>query len=50
MKLNASNAKIVIVTRSCTIHDQPTTLTRDGTFLKESDNIVILGVPIEAIG
>ena len=43
MKLNVSKIKIMIVSRSRTIHPQSPALTIDGTVLKESDDLVILG-------
>ena len=43
LKLNASKTKIMIVTRSRTMHPQSTPLTIGGTVLKESDDLVILG-------
>ena len=48
MKLNASKTKTMIDSRSCTIHPQSTPLTMDGTVLKESADLVILGVTFEA--
>ena len=44
MKLNAGKTKTMIVSRSCTIHPQSPPLTIGGTVLKESDDLVILGV------
>ena len=44
MKLNASKTKTMIVSRSRTVHPQLTPLTLEGTVLKESADIVILGV------
>ena len=44
MKSNASKTKTMIVSMSCTIHPQSTALTLDGTVLKESADLVILGV------
>ena len=44
MKLNASKTKTMIVSRSRTVHLQLTLLTLDGTVLKESADLVILGV------
>ena len=44
MKLNASMTKTMIVSRSRTMHPQSTPLTIGGTVLKESDDLVILGV------
>ena len=43
MKLNASKTKTMIVSRSRTVHPQLTTLTLDGTVLKESADLVIFG-------
>ena len=48
MKLNASKAKTMIVSRSRTIHPQSTPLTLEGTVLKESADLVILGVTFDA--
>ena len=42
--MNASKTKIMIVTRSRTMHPQSPPLTIGGTVLKESDDLVILGV------
>ena len=44
MKLNASKTKTLIVSRSRTMHPQSPALTIGGTVLKESDDLVILGV------
>ena len=44
MKFNTSNTKIVIVSRSRRMHPQSPPLTIGGTVLKESDDLVILGV------
>ena len=44
MKLNASKTKIIIVSRSRTIHPQSPALTFGGTVLKQSDDLVTLGV------
>ena len=44
MKLNASKTKTMIVSRSCIIHPQSPSLAIVGTVLKESDDLVILGV------
>ena len=44
MKLNASKTKTMIVSRSRTMHPQSPPLTIGGTVLKESDDLVILGV------
>ena len=46
MKLNASKTKNMIVSRSRTIHPQSPPLTIGGTVLKESDDLVILGVQL----
>ena len=48
MKLNASKTKTVIVSRSHTMHPQSPPLTIDGTVLKESDNLDILGVTFDS--
>ena len=48
MKLNARKTKTMIVSRSCTDHPQLTSLTQDGTVLKESADLVILGVTFDA--
>ena len=44
MKPNASKTKTMIVSRSCTMHPQLPPLTIGRTVLKESDDLVILGV------
>ena len=44
MKLKASKIKTMIVSRSCTMHPQSPPLIIGGTVLKESDDLVILGV------
>ena len=44
MKLNVSKTKTMIVSRSRIMHNQSPTLTIGGTVLKESDDLVILGV------
>ena len=44
MKLNASETKTMIVSRSRTLQPQSPPLTIDGTVLKESDDLDILGV------
>ena len=41
MKLNASKTKIIIVSRSRTMHSHSPPLTIGGTELKESDDLVI---------
>ena len=48
MKLNASKTKTMIVSRSPAAHPQLTSLTLDGTVLKESADLVILGVTFDA--
>ena len=48
MKLNASKAKTMIVFRSLTMHPQSHPLTIGGTLLKESDDLVILGVTFDS--
>ena len=48
MKLNASKTKTMIVSRSRTAHSQLTPWTLDGTVLKESADLVILGVTFDA--
>ena len=48
MKLNVSKTKTTIVSRSCTVHPQLTPFTLDGTVLKESADLVILGVTFHA--
>ena len=47
MKLNASKTKTIIVSRSRTVHPQLIPLTLDGTVLKESADLVILGVTFD---
>ena len=48
MKLNASKTKTMIVSRSCTMHPKSPPLTIGGTVLKESDDLVILGVTFDS--
>ena len=48
MKLNASKTKTMIVSRSRTMHPQSPPLTIDRTVLKESDDLVILGVTFDS--
>ena len=43
MKLNVSKTKTLIVSRSLTMYPQSPPLTIDGTVLKESDDLNILG-------
>ena len=48
MKLNASNAKTMKVSRSRIMHPQSPPLTFGGTVLKKSDDLVILGVTFDS--
>ena len=48
MKLNASKTTTMIVSRSRTLHPRLPPLTIDGTVLKESDNLDILGVTFDS--
>ena len=48
MKLILSKTKTMIVSRSCTVNLQLTSLTLDVTVLKASADHVILGVTIDA--
>ena len=48
MKLNASKTKTMIVSRSRTMHPQSPPLTIGETVLKESDDLVILGVTFDS--
>ena len=48
MKLNASKTKSMIVSRLHTMHPQSHPLTIGGTVLKESDDLVILGVTLDS--
>ena len=48
MKLNAGKTKTMIVSRSRSVHPQLTPLALDGTVLKESADLVILGVTFDA--
>ena len=48
MKLNASKTKIIIVSRLRTMHPQSPPITIGGTVLKESDDLVILGVTFDS--
>ena len=48
MKLNASKTKTMILTRSRTMDPQSPPLTIGGTVLKESDDLVILGVTFDS--
>ena len=47
MRLNASKTKTMILSRSRTMHPQPSRLTIGGTVLKESDDLVMLGVTFD---
>ena len=46
--MNASKTKTMIVSRSRTMHPQSPPLTISGTLLKESDDLVILGVTFDS--
>ena len=48
MKLNASKTKTMIASRSCTMHPQSPPLTIGGTTLKESVDLVILGMTFDS--
>ena len=48
IKLNASKTKTMLVSRFRTIHPQSPPLTIGGTVLKESDDLVILGVTFDS--
>ena len=48
MKLNASKSKTMIVSRSRTMHPQSPPLTIGETLLKESHDLVILGVTFDS--
>ena len=48
MKLNASKTKTMIVSMSRTMHPQSPALTSPRTVLKESDDLVILGVTFDS--
>ena len=48
MKLNGSKTKTMIVSRSRTMHPNSLPLTIGGTLLKESDNLIILGVAFDS--
>ena len=49
MKLNASKSKTMIVSKSRTMHSKSPTLTIGETVLKESDDLVTLGVTFGSI-
>ena len=48
MKLNVSKTKTLIVSRSRTMHPQSPPVTIGGAVLKESDDLVILGVTFDS--
>ena len=48
MKMNASKTMTIIVSMSRTVHPQLTPLTLDSTVLKESADLVILGLTFDA--
>ena len=48
MKLNESKTKTMIVSRSYTMHPQSPSLTIGGTVLKESDDLVIMGMTFDS--
>ena len=48
VKLNANKTKTMIVSRSRTMHPQSPPLTIDGTVLKESNDLDILGVTFDS--
>ena len=48
MKLNASKTKTMIVSRLCRMHPLSPPLTIGGTVLKESDDLVILGLTLDS--
>ena len=48
MELNASKTRTMIVSRSRTMHPQSPPLTIGRTVLKESDDLVILGVTFDS--
>ena len=48
MKLTVSKTKTMIVSRSCIMHPHSPPLTIGGTVLKESDDLVILGVTFDS--
>ena len=49
MKLNASKTKTMIVSRSRTMHPQSPPLTISTTVLKESNDLVVLGVTFDSM-
>ena len=48
MKLNESKTKTMIASRSRTMHPQSPAITIGGTVLKESEDLVILGVTFDS--
>ena len=48
MKLNSSKTETMIVSRSRAVHPLLTPLTLDGTVLKKSADLIILGVTFDA--
>ena len=48
MKLNASKTNTMIVSKLLTVHPQSIPLTLDRTVLKESADLIILGVTFDA--
>ena len=46
--MNATKTKTMIVSRSRTMHQQSPPLTIGGTILKESDDLVVLGVTFDS--
>ena len=48
MKLNESKTKATIISKSRTMHPQSPALTIGGTVLKESDDLLILGVTFDS--
>ena len=48
MKLNASKTKTMRVSRSRTMHPHSPSVAIGGTVLKESDDLVILGVTFDS--
>ena len=48
MKLNVSKTKTMIVSRSGTMYPESHALTIGGTVLKDSNDLVIFGVPFDS--
>ena len=48
MKLNASKTKTIIISRSRIMHPNSPPLTIGGTVLKESDDLVLLGLTFDS--